>query len=49
MYRVDNFPFLLYLEPSKEVKSEFPVDDEVSQIMIVALSETKIGIANILK
>ena len=46
MYRADNSCFLLYIEPPKEEKSEFPADDEISQIMIVALSEAKTGIAN---
>jgi hypothetical protein len=46
MYRVDNSRFLLYIEPRKEEKSEFPLDDEISQIMIVALTEAKTGFAN---
>lgn len=49
MCRVDNSRFLLYIEPRKEEKSEFPLDDEISQIMILALTEAKTGIANYAK
>jgi hypothetical protein len=45
MYRADNSRFLLYIEPPKEEKSEFPVEDEISQIMIVALYEAKAGVS----
>jgi len=46
MNRVDNSRFLHYLEPLKEEKSNFPIEDGLSQIMIVALSEANTGTAN---
>jgi len=46
MHRIDNTCFLLFIEPKKEEKLEIPLDDELSQIMKVALSEAKRGTSN---
>ncbi len=46
MHRTDASPFLLFIEPSKEEKSANPADDEITQIMRIALSEAKTGISN---
>lgn len=46
MQRIDNTCFLLFIEPKKEEKLEIPQDDELSQIMKVALSEAKRGSSN---
>jgi hypothetical protein len=46
MQRIDNTCFLLFIEPKKEEKLEIPLDDELSQIMKVALTEAKRGKSN---
>ena len=46
MHRTDNSCFLLYIEPKKEEKSETPVDDEITMVMQVALSEAAHGTSN---
>jgi hypothetical protein len=46
MNRIDNSRFLLYIEPKKESKSETPINDEITEIMKVAFSESKSGAAN---
>ena len=46
MHRIDNTYFLLFIEPKKEEKLEIPLDDELSQIMKVALTEAKRGMSN---
>jgi hypothetical protein len=46
MHRIDNTCFLLFIEPKKEEKLEIPMDDELSQIMKVALNEAKRGMSN---
>ena len=46
MHREDNSRFLLYIEPMKEDKSENPVNDEITEIMELALSEAESGAAS---
>ena len=46
MHREDNSRFLLYIEPKKEDKSEFPINDEITEIMDLALSEAESGTAS---
>lgn len=46
MHRLDNTCFILFIEPKKEEKLEIPLDDELSQIMKVALNEAKRGSSN---
>lgn len=46
MHIVDNSRFLLYIEPRKEEKSDLPVNDEITEIMEMALSDASCGAAN---
>ena len=46
MHRIDNSRFLLYIEPCSEAKSLTPVNDEITQIMELALSEAVSGVAS---
>jgi len=46
MNRIDNSEFLLYIEPRREDKSDNPINDEITEVMKLALSEAKIGTAN---
>ena len=46
MHRIDSSRFLLYIEPSKEEKSETPINDEIVDIMQQALSEATSGTSN---
>lgn len=46
MHRVDDSKFLLYLEFPKELKNEYPIQDEITEIMQQALDEAVEGTAN---
>lgn len=46
MHREDNSRFLLYIEPKKEDKSQNPINDEITEIMELALSEAESGAAS---
>lgn len=46
MERIDNSKFLLYIEPNSKYKSEIPVNDELTGIMTLALSEAQFGCSN---
>ena len=46
MHRVDDSCFLHFIEPPKEEKLRRPINDEVSQIMRIAINESKRGGAN---
>jgi len=46
MHREDDSKYLLYIEPKSSDKLETPIDDEITQIMELALSKAKKGIAN---
>jgi hypothetical protein len=43
MHREDNSKYLLYIEPKSMNKLSEPIDDELTQIMDMALSKSKIG------
>ena len=43
MHREDNSRFLLYIEPKKEDKSQQPINDEITEIMELALKEAESG------
>ena len=46
MHRVDNSRFLLYIEPKKEDKSELPLNDELTEMIELALSDASCDAAN---
>ena len=46
MHREDNSLYLLYIEPTKDQKSQEPVEDEFSTLMEVALRESESGDAS---
>jgi hypothetical protein len=46
MHRIDNSCFLLFIEPPKKKKMKIPVNDEITRIMKLALSEAKTGMSN---
>jgi len=46
MHRIDNSRFLLYIEPKKEEKSKEPINDELTEIIKLALFEAKRGVSN---
>ena len=43
MHREDNSKYLLYIEPKANEKLTNPIDDELTQLMEMALSKAKIG------
>jgi hypothetical protein len=45
MHREDDSLYLLYIEPTKEQKSQEPVEDELVILMELALSESERGIS----
>lgn len=46
MHREDNSKYLLYIEPSANDKVKEPINDELVQIMELALSKAKVGTAS---
>lgn len=46
MNRSDDSYFLLYIEPTRAQKSETPVDDHLTQVMMIALNLGKKGTAD---
>lgn len=46
MERIDNSKFLLYIEPSKNEKLKEPINDEITEIIELALSKAVKGAAN---
>jgi len=46
MHRNDKSKYLLYIEPSKEEKSEYPLEDNLTRLMELALSKSQKGTAN---
>ena len=46
MHREDNSKYLLYIEPSANDKLKEPINDELVQIMELALSKAKVGTAS---
>jgi len=46
MHREDNSKYLLYIEPNTKDKLVEPINDEIVQIMELALSKAKPGTAN---
>jgi hypothetical protein len=46
MHRIDDSPFLLFIEPPAEEKAAAPVSDELTRIMTIALHEGKHGTSN---
>jgi len=43
MHREDNSKYLLYIEPEAKDKSDFPVNDRLTELMRIALDNSKIG------
>lgn len=46
MHRNDNSKYLLYIEPKASEKLQNPIEDELTQLMEMALSKSKRGGAN---
>lgn len=46
MHRDDNSKYLLYIEPKASEKLQKPIEDELTQLMEMALSKSKRGGAN---
>ena len=46
MHRNDNSKYLLYIEPKSSEKLQNPIEDELTQLMEMALSKSKRGAAN---
>ena len=46
MHRNDNSKYLLYIEPKASEKLQNPIEDELTQLMEMALSKSKRGAAN---
>lgn len=46
MHRNDNSKYLLYIEPKASEKLQNPIEDELTQLMEMALSKAKEGGAN---
>lgn len=46
MHRNDNSKYLLYIEPKASEKLQKPIEDELTQLMEMALSKSKRGGAN---
>jgi hypothetical protein len=46
MHREDNTKFLLYIEPKAKDKLDQPIDDDLTNLMEMALSKAKKGSAN---
>ncbi len=46
MHRIDNSKFLLFIEPKKEDKSSTPINDQLTEIIQFALSQSKQGASN---
>ena len=46
MHRNDNSKYLLYIEPKSSEKLQNPIEDELTQLMEMALSKSKRGGAN---
>lgn len=46
MHRDDKSKYLLYIEPKKEDKLKEPINDELTELMEMALSKAKKGAAN---
>ncbi len=46
MHREDNSKYLLYIEPSAQDKLKEPINDELTQLMEMALSKAERGTAN---
>ena len=46
MIRSGNSRFLLFIEPAKEEKTTIPIEDEITGIVRIALSEARTGISN---
>ena len=45
MHREDNSKYLLYIEPKKEDKLSFPINDDLTSLMEMALSKSEQGVA----
>ena len=45
MHRDDKSKYLLYIEPKKEEKLKEPINDELTELMEMALSKAKAGIS----
>ena len=43
MHRNDKSKYLLYIEPKKEEKLKEPINDELTELMEMALSKAKAG------
>jgi hypothetical protein len=46
MHREDNSNYLLFIEPSAEDKLKVPINDELTDLMEMALSKAKEGVSN---
>ncbi len=46
MHREDNSNYLLFIEPSAENKLKVPINDELTDLMEMALSKAKEGVSN---
>ena len=45
MHRDDNSKYLLFIEPKKEEKLNTPINDELTEVMELALSKAKKGVS----